>query len=66
MKQQAIIKNWVIQPGLSGKIKLFGDIVEHPKFEEGAPVATSEIVSINIREAEQKTVETLNTIYKLI
>jgi len=61
-KQKAIIKDWVISD-LRDKQVLIGHIVEHPKFQQGQRITTSYLVKLDI---ENNTVETQNTIYKLV
>ena len=63
-KQKAIMRNWFMDHSRSDyKTVLVGEIVEHPRFEKGATVTTSEVV---FYDSESGVAKTKNTIYNLI
>jgi hypothetical protein len=61
MKQKATLKNWVKHPFLNS---LLGEVYGHPDKDlpDGELITTSTIVNL---DRDNKTAETLNTIYTL-
>ena len=69
-KPRVKIEGWSMSMGLSSPydapelaaLILMGDVVDHPRFEEGEHVRTSSVIGIDL---PNKIVETKNTIYIL-
>ena len=61
-KKRARLENWYTQTLSNGVIILNGNVYDHPKFEAGQFIHTSEVVKVNEDRTEAVT---LNTIYTL-
>lgn len=60
-KPEVKIEDWIVIGD-----KLYGNAIDHPRFDKGTPVVTSSIVQEPLLPKEGDTIETRNTIYRLV